>query len=103
MCRRRVVEEGFFRRTVFPSVKTTFYRMASEELKTERGDMRSFYTELYHAVQDTEEPIEGGMILFANCQEQGVGILYDVEPLPDYYAAMEAQLEIIEAEERKLS
>ena len=27
----------------------------------------------------------------------------DVEPLPDYYAAMEAQLEVIEAEERKLS
>ncbi len=32
-----------------------------------------------------------------------MGILYDVEPLPDYYAAMEAQLEIIEAEKRKLS
>ena len=42
------------------------------------------------------------MILFANCQEPGVEVLYEVEPLPDYYATIEAQLEIIEVEERRL-
>ena len=34
-CRRQAAEEGFFKRMVFPSAKTTFYRMASGELKTE--------------------------------------------------------------------
>ena len=43
------------------------------------------------------------MLLFANCQQQqGVDMLYEVDPLPEYYAAIEAQLEIIEAEQRKL-
>ena len=45
------------------------------------------------------------MILFTNCQQrqqQGVDVLMDVEPLPEYYAAIEAQLEIIEKEERKI-
>ena len=42
------------------------------------------------------------MILFYNCQQHGVKMLYEIEPLPDYYAAIEAQLEIIEAEQRKL-
>ena len=80
----------------------TFYRMASEELETERVALRDFYVHLREKVQDVDEPSEGGMILFANCKEHGVEVLYEVEPLPDYYAAIEAQLEIIEVEERKL-
>ena len=95
-------EEGFFKRMVFPSVKTTFYRMASRELKAERAASRSFYADLRETVQNAEEPSEGGMILFANCQQQGVDVLYEIDPLPEYYAAIEAQLEIIEAEQRKL-
>ena len=95
-------EEGFLKRIVFPSVKTTFYRMASRELKTERTASHSFYSDLREAVQDVEEPSEGGMILFANCQQRGVDMLYEIDPLPEYYAAIEAQLEIIEAEQRKL-
>ena len=97
-----VAEEGFFKRMMFPSAKTTFYRMASKELKTEHAASRSFYVDLREAVQDMEEPSEGGMILFDNCQQQGVDMLYEVDPLPEYYAAIEAQLEIIEAEQRKL-
>jgi hypothetical protein len=42
------------------------------------------------------------MILFTNCHQQGVAVLMDVEPLPEYYAAIEAQLEIIEKEQRQL-
>ena len=95
-------EEGFFKRMLFPSVKTTFYRMASRELKAERATSRSFYADLRETVQNAEESSEGGMILFANCQQQGVDMLYEVDPLPEYYAAIEAQLEIIEAEQRKL-
>ncbi len=98
----KVAEEGFFKRMVFPSVKTTFYRMASKELKTERSESRGFYADLRATIRNTEEPSEGGMILFANCQEYGVEILCEIEPLPDYYAAIEAQLEVIEVEERKL-
>ena len=102
-CGRGRREEGFLKQMVFPSVKTTFYRMASRELKTERAASRSFYADLREAVQDVEEPSEGGMLLFANCQQQqGVDMLYEVDPLPEYYAAIEAQLEIIEAEQRKL-
>lgn len=101
-CHREVAEEGLFKRMLFPSAKTTFYRMASEELETERVALRDFYVHLREKVQDVDEPSEGGMILFANCQEHGVEVLYEVEPLPDYYAAIEAQLEIIEVEERKL-
>ena len=101
-CRRQVAEEGFFTRMIFPSAKTTFYRMASAELNTEHTALRGFYTNLRETVQNAEEPSEGGMILFANCQEHGVEMLYEVEPLPDYYTAIEAQLEIIEVEERKL-
>ncbi len=97
-----IAEEGFFKRMVFPSAKTTFYRMASRKLKTERKDYRSFYADLDEAVQDVEEPAEGGMIIFTNCQQQGVDVLMNVEPLTEYYAAIEAQLEIIEKEERKL-
>lgn len=97
-----VAEEGFFKRMMFPSAKITFYRMASKELKTEHAASRSFYADLREAVQDMEEPSEGGMILFDNCQQQGVDMLYEVDPLPEYYAAIEAQLEIIEAEQRKL-
>ncbi len=76
--------------------------MASKELKSERSGLRSFYYDLHETVEDAEEPSEGGMILFANCQQRGVDILYEVDPLPDYYAAIEAQLEIIEAQQRKL-
>ena len=101
-CRRQVAEEGLFKRMLFPSAKTTFYRMASGELETERVASRDFYADLREKVQDVEEPSEGGMILFANCQQHGVEMLYEVEPLPDYYAKIEAQLEIIEVEERKL-
>ena len=101
-CHRQVVEEGFFKRIVFPSAKTTFYRMASGELNTEHAAWRGFYADLQETVQNVEEPSEGGMILFANCQQHGVDMLYEVEPLPDYYAVIEAQLEIIEMEERKL-
>lgn len=101
-CRRQVAEEGLFKRMLFPSAKTTFYRMASGELNTEHTALRGFYTNLRETVQNAEEPSEGGMILFANCQEHGVEMLYEVEPLPDYYAAIEEQLEIIEVEERKL-
>ena len=101
-CRRQVAEEGLFKRMLFPSAKTTFYRMASRELETERVASRDFYAHLREKVQNTEEPSEGGMILFANCQQHGVDMLYEVEPLPDYYAAIEGQLEIIEVEERKL-
>lgn len=98
-----ISEEGFFRRVVFPSAKTTFYRMASRELKTECEDWHRFYENLSNAVQDAEEPSEGGLILFTNCQQRGgVDVLRNVEPLPEYYAAIEAQLEIIEKEERKL-
>lgn len=97
-----VSEEGFFRRVMFPSAKTTFYRMASSELKTERKDWHRFYENLSDAVQGAEEPSEGGLILFTNCQQRGVEVLRNVEPLPEYYAAIEAQLEIIEKEERKL-
>ncbi len=97
-----IAEEGFFKRMVFPSAETTFYRMASKELKAERADRHSFYADLRKAVQDAEEPSEGGMILFTNCQQQGVDVLMDVEPLPEYYDALEAQLEIIEKEQRKL-
>ena len=98
-----IAEEGFLRRMVLPSAKTTFYRMASRELKTERKNLRSFYKNLAETVQDVEEPSEAGMILFTNCQQQGVAVLMGVEPLPEYYVAIEAQLEIIEKEERKLS
>ena len=101
-CHREVAEEGLFKRMVFPSAKTTFYRMASGELNTERTALRGFYADLRETVQNAEEPSEGGMILFANCQEHGVEVLYEIEPLPDYYAAIEEQLEIIEVEERKL-
>lgn len=101
-CRRQVAEEGFFKRMLFPSAKTTFYRMASGELKTERVASRDFYAHLREKVQDVEEPSEGGMILFANCQQHGVEMLYEVAPLPDYYTKIEAQLEIIKVEERKL-
>ena len=98
-----IAEEGFFRRVVFPSAKTTFYRMASRELKTERKDWHHFYENLSETVQSAEEPSEGGLILFTNCQQRGgVDVLRNVEPLPEYYAAIEAQLEIIETEERKL-
>ena len=99
----QVAEEGFFKRMVFPNVKTTFYRMTSKKLKTERSESRGFYADLRATIWNAEEPSEGGMILFANCQQYGVEILCEVEPLPDYYAAVEAQLEIIELEERKLS
>ena len=101
-CRRQAAEEGFLKRTVFPSAKTTFYRMASGELETECTTSRRFYANLRETVQNTEEPSEGGMILFANCQQQGIDMLYEIDPLPEYYAAIEAQLEIIEAEQRKL-
>ena len=101
-CRRQVAEEGFFKRMVFPSAKTTFYRMASKELKTERVASRDFYAHLREKVENAEVPSEGGMILFANCQQHGVEMLYEVEPLPDYYTKIEAQLETIEVEERKL-
>lgn len=101
-CHRQVAEEGLFKRMVFPSAKTTFYRMASGELNTERTALRGFYADLRETVQNAEEPSEGGMILFANCQQHGVEVLYEVEPLPDYYAAIEEQLEIIEVEERRL-
>ena len=101
-CRRQAAEEGFLKRTVFPSAKTTFYRMASGELETECTTSCRFYANLRETVQNTEEPSEGGMILFYNCQQHGVKMLYEIEPLPDYYAAIEAQLEIIEAEQRKL-
>ena len=101
-CGRERREEGLLKRVVFPSVKNTFYRMASRELKAERAVSRNFYAELRETVQNTEEPSEGGMILFANCQQQGVDMLYEVDPLPEYYAAIEAQLEIIEVEQRKL-
>ena len=100
-----IAEESFFRRMVFPSAKTTFYRMASRNLEAERTDCRSFYEDLRETVEDAEESSEGGMILFTNCQQrqqQGVDVLMDVEPLPEYYAAIEAQLEIIEKEERKI-
>ena len=95
-------EEGFLKRVVFPSVKTTFYRMASRELKVEHTASHSFYADLRENVQNAEEPSEGGMILFANCQQRGIDMLYEIDPLPEYYAAIEAQLEIIEAEQRKL-
>lgn len=101
-CGRGRREEGFLKRIVLPSVKTTFYRMASRKLKAERAASRSFYADLRETVQNAEEPSEGGMILFANCQQQGVDMLYEVDPLPEYYAAIEAQLEIIEVEQRKL-
>ena len=101
-CRRQVAEEGLFKRMLFPSAKTTFYRMASGELETERVASRDFYAHLREKVQDVEEPSEGGMILFANCQQHGVEMLYEVEPLPDYYEKIEAQLKIIEVEKRKL-
>ena len=101
-CRRQVAEEGFFKRMVFPSAMTTFYRMASRELNTDHEEWRNFYTDLLDNVQNAEDPKEGGLILFANCQQHGVEMLYEVEPLPDYYAAIEEQLEIIEVEERKL-
>ena len=101
-CRTQVAEEGLFKRMLFPSAKTTFYRMASGELETERVASRDFYAHLLEKVQNAEEPSEGGMILFANCQQHGVSMLYEVEPLPDCYAAIEAQLEIVEVEERKL-
>ena len=42
------------------------------------------------------------MILFVTCQQYCVEMLYDVEPLSDYYAKIGAQLEIVEVEERKL-
>ena len=76
--------------------------MASGELETECTTSRRFYANLRETVQNTEEPSEGGMILFANCQQQGIDMLYEIDPLPEYYAAIEAQLEIIEAEQRKL-
>ena len=101
-CRRQIAEEGFFKRMVFPSAKTTFYRVASGKLKTECVELKGFYADLRKKVQDAEEPSEGGMILFANCQQYGVEMLYDVGPLSDYYAKIEAQLEIVEVEERKL-
>lgn len=101
-CDRERREEGFLKRIVFPNIKTTFYRMASRELKAERATSRSFYADLRDTVQNAEEPSEGGMILFANCQQQGVDMLYEMDPLPEYYAAIEAQLKIIEVEQRKL-
>ena len=101
-CNRGGGNQGFLKRLLSPNLMTTFYRMASKELKTELRTARRFYSDLREAINDNEEPAEGGMILFANCQEQGVGILYGIDPLPEYYATIENQLEVIEKEQRKL-
>lgn len=89
--------EGLLKRILFPSFATTFYRMAVERLDTERRQSQGFYVNLHRALSSAE-PSEGGMILFA----QGVGAVSGVPPLPEHYGRIKQQLDIIEAEKRKL-
>ena len=97
MVDKRRENEGAIKRTLFPNTSTTFYKMAANKLKDEKIKSIQFYKDLKETVQKAEES-EGGMILYA----QGVDILNEVNPLPEYYQKISSQLEIVEIEKKKL-
>ena len=90
--------EKAIKRILFPNTSTTFYKMANSKLRDEKLKTRQFYKDLKRTIQNAEES-EGGMILYA----QGISILNDVDPLPELYQNMDIQLNIVEAEKRKLA
>lgn len=91
-------KEGFLKRTLFPNAASTFYEMANRKLKSEKNKTRNFYKDLKSTLVKNKES-EGGMILYA----QGIEILNEVEPLPNYYEQISQQLKVVEAEKNKLS
>ena len=90
--------EGFFKRTLFPNTASTFYEMANRKLKSEKRKTNLFYKDLKATLLKNKES-EGGMILYA----QGIEILNEVEPLPDYYHQISTQLEIVDLEKKKIT
>jgi hypothetical protein len=89
---------GSLKRILFPNTSTTFYKMADSKLRDEKLKAIQFYKDLKKTIQNAEKS-EGGMILYA----QGLNILNDVDPLPELYQNMERQLNIVQAEKRKLA
>jgi len=90
--------EKAIKRILFPNTSTTFYKMANSKLRDEKLKTRQFYKDIKRTIQNAEES-EGGMILYA----QGISILNDVDPLSELYQNMDIQLNIVEAEKRKLA
>lgn len=92
-----IKKEGFFKRMLFPTSKTTFYRLAKAKISEEQQNNQAYYKDVYEKIKQGD-PSEAGLMLYS----QGVNILCNVDPLPSLYANIQAQMVVVEEERRKL-
>lgn len=94
--------EGFLKRTFFPSVLSKFYQMALPCTVEEQQKTREYYQELREKVlkesEKSEGAVKGGFLVYA----QGKNILNDDKELLKKYDKVDKTQKIVEEEKRKL-
>ncbi|HDM75573.1 MAG TPA: hypothetical protein ENG51_03785 [Deltaproteobacteria bacterium] len=99
--------EGFFKRTFFPSTLSKFYQMAISRARKEWRDLRKYYEDLRKKLFEMEsqpksEEIDniarGGLLIYA----QGKAILNGDKELLEKYDEVDKAIKKVEEEKRKL-
>ena len=90
--------EGFLKRTFFPSISSKFYRLTIVRLKKDWRGLINYYHGL-HSIVDKAEQGEGGLIVYA----QGRHALLRDRKLLEKYELVDTTLKGVEEERRKIN